>query len=289
MLDELLKCHDGVITLEQACSVGMGRHTVQRRVAAGRWRRCGPSVYFVDDRPFTDAARIRAGVWGYGKNAASSGLAAAWWHGLTRFAPEIVEVTVPRNSNGRVHAGTRVRRRDLGRPDVVERRGLRVTALTLTVVEAAARRGGGSAIMDSALQQQIPLSELWRSHLRHKGRYGAPAARRLLQAADDGARSQAERLLAQLLRSASLTGWRTNYKVGRYRVDFAFPKHRVAIEVDGWAFHSDRADFQHDRERQNQIMLMRWQVLRFTWLDLTAYPERVLATIRAAIRRDSLR
>ncbi len=176
-----------------------------------------------------------------------------------------------------MHAGTRVRRRDLGRPDVVERRGLRVTALTLTVVEAAALRGGGSAIMDSALQQQIPLSELWRSHLRHKGRYGAPAARRLLQAADDGARSQAERLLAQLLRSASLTGWRTNYKVGRYRVDFAFPKHRVAIEVDGWAFHSDRADFQHDRERQNEIMLMRWQVLRFTWLDLTAYPERVLA------------
>lgn len=222
-------------------------------------------------------------MWSHGAHAAASGLSAAWWHGLTKFAPEIVEVTVPRNANGRVHPGTRVRRRDLDRTDVVERRDLRITGLTLTVVEAAARRGGGSAILDSALQKQVSLSELWRAHLRHKGRYGAPAARRLLQAADDGARSQAERLLAQLLRSASLTGWRTNYQVGRYRVDFAFPERRVAIEVDGWAFHSERADFQHDRERQNEIMLMRWQVLRFTWLDLTAYPERVLATIRAAI------
>jgi very-short-patch-repair endonuclease len=30
-------------------------------------------------------------------------------------------------------------------------------------------------------------------------------------------------------------------------------------------------------------MLMGWQVLRFTWLDLTEYPGRVLATIHAAI------
>lgn len=283
MIGELLKRHDGVITLQQAVENGMSRHAVQRRVTAGRWRRCGPGVYFADDRPFTDAARIRAAVWSHGVEAAASGLAAAWWHGLTKFAPEIVEVTVPRHGNGRVQSGTRVRRRDLNRTDVVERRDLRTTGLTLTVVEAAARRGGGSSIMDSALQKQISLSELWKAHLQHKGRYGAPAARRLLRAADDGARSQAERLLAQLLRSASLTGWQTNYKVGPYRVDFAFPGKQVAIEVDGWAFHSGRAEFQHDRERQNEIMLMGWQVLRFTWLDLTAYPERVLATINTAI------
>ena len=60
-----------------------------------------PGVYFVDDRPFTDAARIRAAVWGYGVKAVASGLAAAWWHGLTKFAPDVVEVTVPRDSNGR--------------------------------------------------------------------------------------------------------------------------------------------------------------------------------------------
>jgi very-short-patch-repair endonuclease len=137
--------------------------------------------------------------------------------------------------------------------------------------------------MDSALQRRVGLPALWRAHLRNKGRYGSPAARRLMQAASDGARSEAERLLVKLLRQARVTGWRTNYPVGGYQVDVAFPTQRVAIEVDGWAFHSDQDDFQHDRERQNRIALLGWQVMRFTWLDLTEHPQRVIAVIRSAI------
>jgi very-short-patch-repair endonuclease len=88
--------------------------------------------------------------------------------------------------------------------------------------------------------------------------------------------------LVKLLREAGITGWRTNYPVGGYRVDVAFPAEKVAIETDGWAFHSDQEDFQHDRVRQNNIALLGWQVLRFTWLDLTEYPQRVIAVIRSA-------
>ena len=80
-----------------------------------------------------------------------------------------------------------MRRRDLASDDIVERNGLRVTALPLTIVEAAIRRRGGARLMDSALQRHVELRELWRAHLRNKGRYGSPAARRLLQAASDGA------------------------------------------------------------------------------------------------------
>lgn len=283
MLDDYLRNQDGVLTLAQARRAGLSRQAVHRRVKSGQWRRCSPGVYFVDDRPFTEAARVRATVWGYGELAAASGLAAAWWHRLTRFAPEVVEVTVPRDSNGRIHPASRVRRRDLASTDVVERLGLRVTALPLTVVEAAVRRGGGVKLMDSALQRHVELPALWRAHLRNKGRYGSRAARRLLQAASDGARSEAERLLVKLLREAVITGWQTNYPIGRYKVDVAFRANKVAIEADGWAFHSDQEDFQIDRERQNYIALRGWQVLRFTWLDLVEYPQRVIAVIHAAI------
>ena len=169
------------------------------------------------------------------------------------------------------------------RADVVERRGLRATAMPLTVIEAAVRRPGGAKLMDAALQRDVELRELWQAHLRNKGRYGSPAARRLLQAASDGARSEAERLLVKLLRHAGITGWRTNYPVGGYRVDVAFPRVKVAIETDGWAFHSDQQVFQQDRVRQNNIALLGWQVLRFTWLDLTEYPQRVIAVIRSVI------
>jgi very-short-patch-repair endonuclease len=222
-------------------------------------------------------------VWGYGPKAVASGLAAAWWHGVTTFAPETVEVTVPKVSNHPHRRGARLRRRDLARADIVERNGLRVTALPLTVIEAAVRQRGGAKIMDSALQRHVELRELWRAHLRNKGRHGSPAASRLLKAASDGARSEAERLLVKLLRDNGITGWQTNYPVGGYKVDVAFPEEKLAIETDGFAFHSSQEDFQNDRERQNKIALLGWQVLRFTWLDLTEYPQRVVAEIKHAI------
>lgn len=283
VIDELLRRQDGVLTLAQAQRAGLSRHAVDRRVRSGHWRRCSPGVFFVDDRPFTDAARVRAAVWGYGPHAAASGLAAAWWHGLTKFSPEVVEVTVPRTSHHPHRDGVRMRRRDLARADVVERNALRVTELALTVVEAAVRLRGGAMLMDSALQRRTELRDLWRAHLRNKGRHGSPAARRLLQAAADGARSEAERLLVKLLREAGITGWRTNYPIGGYKVDVGFPKQKVAIEADGWAFHSDAEVFVGDRQRQNHIALLGWKVLRFTWLDLTQYPQRVIAEIRRAI------
>ena len=240
-------------------------------------------MFFADDRPFGDSARIRAAVWSYGHTACASGLAAAWWHGLTRFAPNEVEVTLARNGYGRSRPGCRPRRRDLASRDISDVRGLHVTALPLTAVEAAARRGGGPKLMDSALQISTTLPELWDAHLRNKGRYGSPAARRLLRAAATGAQSEAERLFLKLLDEHGITGWAANRRVGPYKVDVIFAGRMVAVEVDGWAFHSDPEKFVNDRRRQNYLVLNGWTVLRFTWLDLAEYPDRVASVVRSAI------
>jgi very-short-patch-repair endonuclease len=283
VLDDLLRRHDGVVTLAQAQQAGLNRQAVARRIRTGRWRQCSAGVYFVDDREFTDAARVRAAVWGYGEGACASGLAAAWWLELTRFAPDVVEVTVPRNSHGRCHDGTRVRRRDLAVADVIDCRSLCVTSLPLTAIESAARRGGGPKLIDNALQQHTELSQLWAAHLRNKGRWGSPAARRMLQAADDGTKSQAEREFAKLLRRATLTGWRANQKVVGYEVDFHFRDAKLVVEVDGFAFHTDPEAFERDRRKQNALVLAGYQVLRFTWIDLTQYPDRVIELVLQAI------
>ncbi|MGV0992361.1 MAG: DUF559 domain-containing protein [Mycobacterium sp.] len=283
MIEDYLRSHDGVITLDQARRCGLSEHAVRRRVRSGQWRRCGTGVYFADDRPFTPSARIRAAVWSRGTQAVASGLSAAWWLGLASIEPHPIEITVPRTSSGRACTGILIRRRDLSADDVLEHRGLRVTSLALTVLEASARRGGGPKIMDSALQRRVALADLQRVHLRNRGRYGARAARRMLQAASGGARSEAERLVIQLLRTAGIGGWKANFPVGPYAIDIAFPDQRVAIEIDGWAFHSDQPAFQNDRKRQNWLALQGWQVLRFTWLDITQHPQRVLKEIRAAI------
>lgn len=284
MLDELLRRHDGAITTPQANGAGLSQDAIDRRVRSGHWRRCSRGVYFADDRPFTDAARIRVAVWSHGDRAVASGLAAAWWIDLTNFAPEVAEVTVPRVSNHVRRPGVRLRRRDLRANDVADCRGLRVTTLPLTVVEAATRRGGGPKLLDQALQRHTQLPALWAAHLGNTGRHGSPAARRLLRAADDGARSEAEREMARLLRAAGITGWKPNRRIAGYEVDVVFRDAKVAIEVDGFAFHSDATAFQRDRTKQNAISLAGYQVLRFTWLDLVEYPDRVIAEVRRAIR-----
>ncbi|CAJ1509950.1 type IV toxin-antitoxin system AbiEi family antitoxin domain-containing protein [[Mycobacterium] burgundiense] len=277
MEDHLLRSHDGVITLAQAREAGLSKDAVRRRVQSGRWRRVARGVYFADDRPFTAAARIRAAVWGHGADAVASGAAAAWWHDLSTSVPDVVDVTLPRTAHSRKHPGTRIRRRDLCAKDIVERRGLRVTSLPLTAVENSAR------VLDRALQGQAELEQLWRTHVRNKGRYGAPRARINLLAADDGSRSKAERIVVRLLQNAAITGWAANFPVGPFFVDFAFPEPKVAIEIDGFAFHSGVEEFVADRSRQNFLVLRGWQVLRFTWWDLIERPERVIAEIRRAI------
>jgi very-short-patch-repair endonuclease len=282
VIEHLLRRHDGVITAEQARLAGLSQDAVERRIRSGAWSRCSKGVYFAEDRPFTDAARIRAAVWGYGPRAVASGLAAAWWHGLVQEPPSSVEVTVPLTKSGRLGEGCYARRRNLESVDVVIRRNLFLTAIPLTVLESAIRPGC-ARIMDSALQRRVGLAQLQRAHERNARRHGANAAAQLLRAAGDGSRSDAERLLIRLLRNDGISGWKANHPVAGFLVDIAFPRKRVAIEVDGWAFHSDHDTFQRDRKRQNAIALNNWQILRFTWLDLTMHPERVIAEIKRAI------
>ena len=284
MLNEYLRRHDGIITLAHALDAGLSHDAVNRRVRAGSWRRCAPGVFFVEDRAFTDAARVRAAVWGYGDDAAASGLTAAWWHQLVETPPRVVEVTVPRSRRLEIRPGTRLRRRDLRPVDIVERQGLRVTTIDLTAIEAAIRPGGSPAVMDTALQRHTELPSLWNAHVRNKGRHGSPRARMLLQGARDGARSQAERLFIKLLNQHNITGWIANHPVGGYVVDVAFLGTKVAVEIDGWAFHTDPEKFEKDRQRQNALILLGWQVLRFTWRDLTEAPDRVISELKRAIR-----
>ncbi|MGB3169556.1 MAG: DUF559 domain-containing protein [Rhodococcus sp. (in: high G+C Gram-positive bacteria)] len=116
------------------------------------------------------------------------------------------------------------------------------------------------------------------------GRTGAPKAERLLKAAEGGARSEGERLLVRELRVQKISGWVVNFRWGGYEIDIAFPREMVAVEIDGWAFHSDRDTFQRDRSRQN-VLSQSWTVLRYTWADLTERPERVVAEILATVDR----
>ena len=88
------------------------------------------------------------------------------------------------------------------------------------------------------------------------------------------------------MRRAKIVGWIPNYDLwsGGELVgvlDVALPHRRLAIEVDGWAYHHTPDRFQRDRTRQNRLVGLGWTVLRFTWSDLVDRSDYVIGTIRA--------
>ncbi len=70
----------------------------------------------------------------------------------------------------------------------------------------------------------------------------------------------------------------------RYRLDFAYPDQLVALEGDGFEFHSDLEQFDRDRARQNDLVLAGWLVLRFSWRHIVRQPEWVADQIAAGLR-----
>ena len=256
---------------------------MQRRVRGKEWQRLLPRVFLVAGHPHTDTARVRAaGLW-TGAAGAVSGPAAAWWHGMRPAAPDVVELTVPREHCPRPQPGVRLRRRTLASGDLVKLRGLWVTDKPLTALETAAAVADGSVFLDRALQRHVSFTRVYRAYCRNLGAYGFGRVGELLVAAADRADSAAERRAVAILRAAGITGWVLGHPFGKYLIDIAFPEAKVAVEIDGWAWHMDVDRFRADRYKGNALVRARWELLRFTWHDLTNRPDYVVAEIRAAL------
>jgi superfamily II DNA or RNA helicase/very-short-patch-repair endonuclease len=73
-----------------------------------------------------------------------------------------------------------------------------------------------------------------------------------------------------------------------YRLDFlvAGSRLRVAIELDGFAFHSSKAAFVYDRIRQNDLASLGFVVLRFSYDAIRDDTRRCVAQLQTVLRRD---
>ena len=71
-------------------------------------------------------------------------------------------------------------------------------------------------------------------------------------------------------------------RVGKrtFRIDLAYPLARLAIELDGWEFHSSRTAFDDDRARANALVAAGWTLLRFTSRSTDA---EIVECVRAAL------
>jgi hypothetical protein len=118
----------------------------------------------------------------------------------------------------------------------------------------------------------------------HPRQPGAPRLRRLLDdlhgvgAAD--LRSILEVRFLQLCDDHDLPAPRANARVAGMLVDFLWPASKLVVETDGYAYHSSRAAFERDRERDQHLTLAGYTVVRFTYHQVTQTPAAVARRIQ---------
>lgn len=204
-------------------------------------------------------------------------------------APAVRHVTVARRRSRLARPGTKVHRADVDRTLLVD--GIPVTTGARTVLDLCRSLPFSEAVAagDSALREgRVGLPELIDAAAQLPPALGRPQVRAVVARLDPLSGSVLESLCRLVLEDAGLRPFETQHvvRVGRRtigRVDFAWPEHRLVVEVDGFAFHADRASYRNDRRRANELVLAGWRVLRFSWEDVVGSPEVVVDQVRRAL------
>lgn len=76
----------------------------------------------------------------------------------------------------------------------------------------------------------------------------------------------------------------SQYEIPPYRVDFCWPAERVIVETDGRASHGGFVASKDDRVRVRFLKRLDYDVLPFTYEEVTQTPAAVAAEVRAALR-----
>lgn len=294
-LQALAAARGGVVSPDDLRTCGFSAKAVRHRIHEGTWHRVGGAVVLAPRSHGAGAGNDVSLSWilrmTFGPHTRISGALAlrrARWQ-----LPHERHIVVLRDKPNFSLAGVAVLRRpDADTPSgtsdlrfVTARQAL-VDCLTVLPAPAAAD------VLDAALQRRYVSPDTVAEDIRGRlgrGRLNAAGLRQLITRATSGSKSEAEQRMARLLGRSGTGPWVANHPIhgadGRIvaELDFAHIGLRIAIEVDGRAFHSDRRSFEHDRWRQNSLIIDGWLVLRFTWQQIIERPDEVIAIIQAAV------
>ena len=294
VIARLAEAQYGVFSREQAKRFGATKGMMQRRVATGRWDQVSADVFRLTGTVPLWRQSLMAACLAWGEGAAISYRAAAALWRLLGFDVEIVELSVPR---GRRRNAPGVIHRDTLLPGDVSFVGpIPATTVTRTFIDLASTtpKNRLQEALDDALRKEIiTISRLRRrvAAMESERRGGVVLLREILDERDPTAavpQSVFETRLLRCLRDAGLPHPRTQYEIYADRglvaiLDFAYPDVRLAIEADGYAHHSSRQAWEHDRRRRNALTLLGWRVVHVTWRELVQRPDSVSEAIAKAL------
>jgi very-short-patch-repair endonuclease len=205
------------------------------------------------------------------------------------------EIWVPAPRNPR-HALVHVHRGPLIDDSDVELRGpIPVTSPVRTLIDLSGRMEDDQLLhaVESAFRAKLCTPERLSARVEEMRTSGRPGAGRLADLLAARGRSALESMLEAklwlLLCRSGLPLPERQYWVslpgGRYRLDFAWPEHRVGLECDGWEHHGRRSAFAPDRARLAEFAAVHWLILPVTWHAVTREPARVERWLRDSLSR----
>ena len=294
LIAELAARQLGVVGRKQLLAMGIGAGAIEVRLRRLQLHPLHRGVYAVGHLALLPLAREMAAVIACGPHGAaiSHRSAARVWHLLAADERAPIDVTVAGASRKR--PGLRVHKtRRLTKGDLRHLRGLPVTAPDRTLIdfaEDAADRELEQAVAEAITRRLVTADGLRAETGNYRGRRGSARLRRLLQHDDPPAltRSEAEERFLALVRAAQLPAPDVNARVGAYEVDFLWRDQALAVEIDGFRYHSSREAFERDRRRDGDLQSSGFSVLRITWRQLVGEPHATVArTVRALMSRRS--
>jgi very-short-patch-repair endonuclease len=270
----------------------MSEDAVHRLLAAGEWRRAFRKVYALASwEPEWHQTLLAACLSAGPGVAASHRTAAVLWEmdGVERHGLEIVSGRRSRLCHSQLVVHT------TRRPFVIHRRqGLPLTTPTRTLVDLSgvlSTRALELAVEDALRRGLTSVSKIQLALLEEagKGTHGSRNLSRLVgerRMTMPASGSSLEVGVARALRKAHLPEPFRQYEVSdangfRARLDFAYPEAKLAIEADGYRWHSGRKPWARDLARRNKLVELGWVVLHATKEDL----ENDCRTLAAVIRR----
>ncbi|WP_447004317.1 DUF559 domain-containing protein [Saccharothrix isguenensis] len=258
----------------------LGRVALRTAIAEGRLVSYSRTVLVQRELMVEFPTRAAAALLTAGSGAVLTSHTSAWVHGCTAAETDRVHLLIGYDQRHRPRPGEVVHQANYDPADVIEIEGLRCLTLEPTLAEilCRARRSTALACTDQALAVVEPNERAaFKTDLEVRiSRRPDPRGRRqglfLLDIATGLPESPAESGLLLMIVEAGFPPPEPQHPVldlgGRevWRLDFAWPQQRVALEYDGYAAHVNRADA--DRARDEDLRRRGWKVLRADVSDL---------------------
>lgn len=287
-LNALLAGQDGVATTGQLLAL-LGRRRLQTRIDRGDLVKVWTGVYArpeVDDLTRLHGLDLRAG-----QRVPICLATAARVHGFD--TEDVIDLHVLNPARGQLRRadGLVIHRRD-GAPLITVDDGRLATTPPWTAVEVARglRRPRALATLDLALRTgTCNRQDLHMAAVAQFGRRGIVHVRELIPLADAAAESPMESEARLAMFDHGLPTPELQFEIVdldgiTWRVDFAWPDRKLAVEYDGFDYHSSPDDLRRDRRKRRALSQMNWRVLGIVADDVRKRPYEMTRDIACDLR-----